>query len=200
MTQKTNSAELTLAFDTSGQYCAAALMRADTLLGAVCEPMKRGQSERLMELMEELLTTHDVRWQELSRIGVGVGPGNFTGIRIAVSAARGLALSLGAPAVGVSTFEATLLGKPAGSVALVAAPREQVYVQQAGQEVRLDAAADWQDLAEAYMPPAPDVLVENIARVTAHAPATAPAPTPLYIKPADAAPASDPPPVILDDA
>lgn len=200
MTPKTKQADITLAFDTSGQYCAAAVLRGDALLGSVSEPMKRGQSERLMGLMEELLAAHDLKWQDLSRIGVGVGPGNFTGIRIAVSAARGLAFSLGVPAVGVSTFEATLLGKPEGSAALVAAPREQVYVSAAGQDVRLDDAANWQDVAAVYMPPAPDVLAEAIARVAARAPESAPAPTPLYIKPADAAPASDPPPVILDDA
>ena len=200
MTQVTEAADITLAFDTSGQYCAAALLRGGDLLGAVCEPMKRGQSERLMSLMEELLAEHGLNWQDLTRIGVGVGPGNFTGIRIAVSAARGLALSLGVPAIGVSTFEATLRGKPAGSTALVAAPREQLYVQTHGEDVRLDDAANWQGVAEAYMPPAPEQLAESIAYVAASAPANAPAPTPLYIKPADAAPASDPPPVILDDA
>ncbi len=199
MTQVTKTTEVILAFDTSGPYCAAALLRGGALVGSVSEPMKRGQSERLMGLLEELLAAHGANWQDLSRIGVGVGPGNFTGIRIAVATARGLALSLGVPAIGVSTFEATLLGKPDGSTALVAAPREQVYVHTEGCEVRLDDAANWQGKPEAHMPPAPDRLAENIAQAATGAPSSAPAPTPLYIKPADAAPASDPPPVILDD-
>ena len=197
MTPTPNKADITLAFDTSGAYCAAAVVHDGELLGATSEPMKRGQSERLMSLMQELLAAHGLTWQDLSRVGVGIGPGNFTGIRIAVSTARGLALSLGVPVIGVSTFEATLLDKPAGSTALVAAPREQVYVLEAGHDVRLDEAANWQ---HAHMPPCPNTLVENIARIAAMAPADAPMPAPLYIKPADAAPASDPPPVILDDA
>ncbi len=52
------------------------------------EEMKRGQAERLFPMLEEVLREGGVVWGELDAIGVGVGPGNFTGIRIAVSAAR----------------------------------------------------------------------------------------------------------------
>ncbi len=82
--------------------------------------MARGQAESLFPTLEELLGEADTNWQDLDAIGVGVGPGNFTGIRISVSAARGLALSLGIPAVGISTFEAILhiAGRPSGRVAV----------------------------------------------------------------------------------
>ena len=67
--------------------------------------MKRGQAEQLMPLCQEVLEEANLIWQDISLIGVGIGPGNFTGIRIAVSAARGVALGLGIPAIGVTGFE-----------------------------------------------------------------------------------------------
>lgn len=82
--------------------------------------MARGQAESLFPTLEELMGEADTVWQDLDAIGVGVGPGNFTGIRISVSAARGLALSLGIPAVGISTFEAIfdIADRPSGRVAV----------------------------------------------------------------------------------
>ncbi len=103
--------------------------------------MKRGQAERLMPLLEEVLAEAGCGWDELDAVGVGVGPGNFTGIRISVSAARGLALGLGVPAVGVSMFELYGGGDPtdgpfAGddikTVICLSAPRGCAYVQALG--------------------------------------------------------------------
>jgi tRNA threonylcarbamoyl adenosine modification protein YeaZ len=81
------------------------LLSGERVLCARAEEMGRGQAERLMPLLEEMLAEAGVGWSDLDRIGVGVGPGNFTGIRISVSAARGLALGLDIPAVGVSGFD-----------------------------------------------------------------------------------------------
>jgi len=77
--------------------------------------MARGQAERLMPMLEEMLAQAGHAWRDLAAIGVGTGPGNFTGIRIAVSAARGLSLALGVPAIGVSGFEilARIVEEPA---------------------------------------------------------------------------------------
>ena len=94
-----------LAFDTAAAHCAAVLVWPDGKLGSRTEPMDRGQAERLFPLLHELQDEHGIRWTDISAIGVGTGPGNFTGIRIAVAAARGLALSLGVPAIGVTAFE-----------------------------------------------------------------------------------------------
>ena len=69
------------------------------------EPMKKGQVENLFPILEELLKRQSVLWSQLNAIAVGIGPGNFTGIRLSVSAARGLALSLGIPAIAISNFE-----------------------------------------------------------------------------------------------
>ena len=101
---------LLLAFDTSAAHCAAALLSGDQIIASVEEPMNKGQGERLLGLCAEVLASADVTYSDLTAIGVGIGPGNFTGIRIAVSAARGLALGLGVPAIGVSHLQALAFG------------------------------------------------------------------------------------------
>lgn len=96
---------LILAFDTSGPHCATALVRGDRVLATRFQEMSKGQAERLMPQIAATLADDGVALDILDAIAVGIGPGNFTGIRIAVAAARGLALSLGIPAIGVSNFE-----------------------------------------------------------------------------------------------
>ena len=156
--------------------------------------MTRGQAERLMPLLEEVLAEAGHGWGDLARIGVGVGPGNFTGIRIGVSAARGLALALEIPAVGVNGFE--IIKEAAGPEALPAipAPQGQAYTWQADAPVLCPA----ETLAGAAGLPAPDEMARHIARIAARAGSMS-APVPLYVKPADAAPPRDAPPEIVDD-
>ena len=186
----------TLGFDTSAAHCAAALLCGDRLVATRAEAMGRGQAERLMPLMEEMLAEAGIGWRDLSRLGVGVGPGNFTGIRIGVSAARGLALALDIPAVGVSGFDAIRQSGAAG-VPAVPAPRDQVYVAPDGQAPRLVAR---DNVIEALaLPPEPAELAQAVARCAAKAQPPFDAPAPLYLRPADAAPARDTPPKILDD-
>ena len=94
--------------------------------------MARGQAENLFPALEELMGEADMAWQDLDAIGVGVGPGNFTGIRISVSAARGLALSLDIPAIGINTLEAIfhIAGCPSGRTAVfLPAPKGSAYFQ-----------------------------------------------------------------------
>ncbi|WP_146345943.1 tRNA (adenosine(37)-N6)-threonylcarbamoyltransferase complex dimerization subunit type 1 TsaB [Falsiphaeobacter marinintestinus] len=195
---------LILAFDTSAAYCAAALMLGDQLLETRAEDMTRGQAERLMPLMEELLQDHAKTWSDLDAIGVGVGPGNFTGIRIAVSAARGLALGLGAPAYGVSGFDARAEAVRCPGLASVPAPRDQVYLRDAAGETALmpleQAKATAAQAGLALLPqPTPQDLAAAIGRVAlSRWPKIPEAPAPLYLRAADAAPSSDTPPVLLD--
>jgi len=98
--------------------------------------MARGQAEALMPLLERLLAQAGCVWGDLAALGVGVGPGNFTGTRISVAAARGLSLAIGVPAIGVSAFE--LVRDPPGpgahpaEIVSLPAPRDGAYVQPFG--------------------------------------------------------------------
>ena len=189
-----------LAFDTSAAHCAAALLRGGEIVAAHADAMSRGQAERLMPLLEELLSRNDCAWQNLDAIGVGIGPGNFTGIRIAVSAARGLALGLGVPAVGVTGCDALAELAEPGQIPAIPAPREQVYVQTSDTPPRLIARAEAESLGPLYLCDEPDKQVCAIARLTARRWTTPQAaPAPLYVRPADAAPSRDVPPVLLDE-
>ena len=192
---------LILGFDTSAAHCAAALLSGETVLAARHAEGGRGQVERLMPLLEDILNDAGYAWADLSAIGVGVGPGNFTGIRISVSAARGLSLALNIPAIGVSTFEATRITAPAGTVPTVTAPRDQLYVQLDGQAGKLMQRSEAEALGQTLVtPPPPDTLATSIALVAlAKHTMPVPRPAPLYIKAADAAPARDAAPVILSD-
>ena len=196
---KVPSKKTILAFDTSGPYCAAALLSGGITLVSVAEEMTRGQAERLMPLLEEMLAAQGLTWQGLHALAVNVGPGNFTGIRIAVSAARGLALGLDIPAYGVTGFEARSLLAPPNATIAIPAPRDQVYIQgDSGPElVPADmVATKYPEIADQ---PDPAALVQAIGQVAVRRwPATPPPPAPLYAHPADAAPARDLPPVLLD--
>jgi tRNA threonylcarbamoyl adenosine modification protein YeaZ len=190
-----------LAFDTSAAHCAAALLSGTRILSCRSEAMTRGQAERLAPLVQEVLAEGGCDWSALDRIGVGIGPGNFTGLRISVAFARGLALALDRPAIGVSTFDAIdAAGEAAGDdtagIVAVPGPRGQFYIRRAnGAEPEL---VDGAQLAETRLrlPPDPAELVSHIARLAALRSA-GPAPAPLYLRPADAAPARDGAPVIL---
>ena len=193
---------MVLGFDTSAAHCAAALMSGDRIVAHHADSMARGQGEHLIGLLQDLLNEAGLGWRDLTALGVGVGPGNFTGIRISVAAARGLALALRIPAIGVSSFEATALNRSAPFTATVTAPRNQLYTQvfsKAGpQEPRLIDATDV-DTNIPNTPCSPPLeLAGQIATIAAQrADAPQPRPAPLYIKAADAAPSRDPVPTFL---
>ena len=191
---------LILGFDTSAAHCAAALLCGDRVIAALSEDMTRGQAERLIPLLEDVLAQGGVGWGDLARIGVGVGPGNFTGIRIAVSAARGLALGLGIPAVGVSNFDAQSLDQAGPHLPVVPAPRGQVYAQAPGGVAMLVDLAQASAMGLPLCPPLPPAeMAARIARIAAARDVTGMAPpAPLYLKPADAAPARDQAPTLLE--
>lgn len=198
---------LVLAFDTSAAHCAAALLSGDRILASVHEDMAKGQAERLMDLCARVLESAGYGYSDLDAIGVGIGPGNFTGIRIGVSAARGLALGLGIPAVGVSNFDALRHGTSGPCACAVDARRGQVYLQgfenpSLSQTPALfDSTAlpafDGPLIGAGGQPPIHPVA-EAIAHLAARRHATTTQrPAPLYLRPADAAPARDAPPTIL---
>jgi len=97
-----------LAIDTSASLCAACVYdaAADVVRGRSVLDVGKGHAEHLMGTIAKALEEAAVGYPDLARIAVSVGPGSFTGVRVGVSAARGLALALKIPAAGVSTLEA----------------------------------------------------------------------------------------------
>jgi tRNA threonylcarbamoyl adenosine modification protein YeaZ len=201
-----------LAFDTSAAQCAAALLLPGGSCLARTEDMAKGQAERLVGMLEELLAEAGIGWRDLRGLGVGTGPGNFTGVRISVATARGLALALGIPAIGVTRLEALAHGLPRPMTVLEDARRGEVYVQEFTPEgarparllaldgLRIDGPVTGSGAALAGQPALPPAcpIAEAIARIAAGRAAPGlPPPAPFYLRGADAAPPADPPPVIL---
>ncbi|MDE1996362.1 MAG: tRNA (adenosine(37)-N6)-threonylcarbamoyltransferase complex dimerization subunit type 1 TsaB [Rhizobiaceae bacterium] len=129
---------IVLALDTAGVDCAAAVYDSgsgsDSVIGEVTETIGRGHAEHLMDVVDRALAKANIALAAIERVVVTVGPGSFTGIRIGVAAARGFALSLSIPAVGVTTLEvmaAAVREKHPGKAVLAAidAKREEIYLQ-----------------------------------------------------------------------
>jgi tRNA threonylcarbamoyladenosine biosynthesis protein TsaB len=101
---------LLLAIDTSGPACAVALARSGDgvpeIVAQATEVIGRGHAERLMPMIDVALAEGGATFEDLDRIAVTTGPGSFTGIRVGIAAARGLALALDIPAVGIGSLDA----------------------------------------------------------------------------------------------
>lgn len=189
---------LILALDTSAAHCAAALLSGDTVIAQTFEDMKKGQAERLMFLLQEVLGQHSLTYSDLDAIAVGTGPGNFTGIRIGVSAARGLALGLGVPAYGVDGFEQRAVLDPTATAHSIPAPRDQRYLRDADGAALINADAFEAKGYSVPATPTPDDLAASIALAARSRYPTVPAaPAPYYLKAPDAAPSKIAPPTIL---
>ena len=191
-----------LAFDTSAAHCAAALLCNGAILGSTFEAMQKGQAEALVPLIQTLLAETQTSLHKIGRIGVGLGPGNFTGIRISISLARGLGLSLDCPVIGVDSFAASIEGKTKETLIAIPAIRDQFYTRSSANLQATPQMSDAPTLAASPIPvlyrPKPDLLVANMARIAARRDVkTVMPPAPLYVKPADAAPRRDPGPKIL---
>jgi tRNA threonylcarbamoyladenosine biosynthesis protein TsaB len=120
---------LTLAFDTATSAATTALVRDEEVLG---EAVSR--AVRVLEDADELLRASGIERSELTGLAVGTGPGSFTGMRLGLAVARGLALALELPVAGVSTLEALAAGAP-GAVPVVDAGRREVFTLLDGRPV-----------------------------------------------------------------
>jgi tRNA threonylcarbamoyladenosine biosynthesis protein TsaB len=118
-----------LALDTCLAACSAAVWEDGRALASAHEPMTRGHQERLAPMTAEIMAEAGATFADLDRIAVTVGPGSFTGLRVGLAFAKGLALALGKPCVGVGTLEALAEGRPGFVCACVDARRGQVYLQ-----------------------------------------------------------------------
>lgn len=114
---------LILAFDTATEEATSALVDDGEVLGERCSTPKT-----LLADLDALLRQASAHAGEVDAIAVGTGPGSFTGTRIGLAVARGLALSLDVPAAGVSTLDALAAGSP-DAVPVVDAKRGEVFVR-----------------------------------------------------------------------
>lgn len=211
----------TLAVDTSANLCAACVhdSERDVVVGRAVEDIGRGHAERLFAIIEQALDEASLSFDDLDRLAVCVGPGSFTGVRVGVSAARGLALALSLPVVGVTSLEALAVDAPRGEPLLVAldARRGEVYTQAFDRNGRaegeaavlsIEAACEAVQQSGAVLAGsgAPLLIaagarsrivsdastpdVAAIARIAALSDNPADKPRPLYLRPADAKPQS----------
>jgi tRNA threonylcarbamoyladenosine biosynthesis protein TsaB len=99
---------LILAIDTALDACAAAVLDSETgkLIAQESQSMKRGHAEALMPLIGRVVAASETAFTDLGRIAVTTGPGSFTGLRVGLSAARGIGLAANIPVVGVTTLAA----------------------------------------------------------------------------------------------
>ncbi|MBI4923966.1 MAG: tRNA (adenosine(37)-N6)-threonylcarbamoyltransferase complex dimerization subunit type 1 TsaB [Devosia nanyangense] len=121
---------LLLAIDTAAPRLQLALLAGGDRVETLVEDMPTGQAERLFPALGELLARAGVVYKDLTRIAVTTGPGSFTGLRIGLSAARGLGLALGIPVIGVPSLLAlSLVARGDASAVLLDARRNEAYFQ-----------------------------------------------------------------------
>ncbi len=179
-----------LAIDTALEACSAAVL--DTEHGRMASeslPMVRGHAEALMPLIARVMAQAAMPFSALDRIGVTTGPGSFTGLRVGISAARGIALAAGKPAFGLTTlasFAAPLLVEDDTTPVVVAidARHQHVYLQVFGSGMCALVAPRIASIADAV-------------RVARHGPVRIVGTAATML--ADAWPTGEPPPLSVDD-
>ncbi len=120
-----------LVIDTCLAACQVAAFDGARMIAGASEPMERGHQERLAPMAAEVMAAAGLGFADLGRIAVTLGPGSFTGLRVGLAFAKGLALAAGLPLAGVGTLEALAMSAGAGGVAagVIDARRGLVYLQ-----------------------------------------------------------------------
>lgn len=119
-----------LAFDSSTPTGSVAVLSQGRVLAELTLSVSRTHSEHLMPAVEEVVATSGLELRELEALAVGTGPGSYTGIRIGLGTAMGLAYALDLPVVGISTLEAIAMGvwpAPGLIFSLIEARKDEVY-------------------------------------------------------------------------
>jgi tRNA threonylcarbamoyladenosine biosynthesis protein TsaB len=117
---------LILAFDTATEIATSALVADGEVLGE-----RTSRAATLLEDVDALLRQGGAHARDLDALAVGIGPGSFTGVRVGLATARGLAFALELPVAGVSTLDALAAGAP-GATPVIDARRREVFVLQGG--------------------------------------------------------------------
>lgn len=149
-----------LAFDCSGASCSAAILIDDRPAAQLFAPMERGHAETLLPMIETVLHEAALTPAALDLLVVTVGPGSFTGLRIGLAAARGLALARKLPAIGVTSFDAVKVDDPVARPLLIAleSKRAELFLQRRDHaDPRLPALVPPEEWT-AILPPGPCFL------------------------------------------
>jgi tRNA threonylcarbamoyladenosine biosynthesis protein TsaB len=120
---------IVLGLDTCLTSCSVALLEDGRVLAHVGEVMARGHQERLAPMAQDVMAQAGLGFEAIDRIGVTVGPGSFTGLRVGVAFAKGLALALDRPAVGIGALEAMAADLEGLVFPAIDARRGQLYLQ-----------------------------------------------------------------------
>lgn len=147
---------LVLALDTALGACSVAVLDdlSGTVLAQTCEPMERGHAERLIPLVAETCDAAGIAPGACRRFVATTGPGSFTGLRVAISAARAMALATDGDAVGISTLAALAepwlaAPEPLAVLAAIDARHGHVYASLTGHDRGAIAAPAYLDASEA---------------------------------------------------
>jgi len=149
-----------LAFDCSGASCSAAVVIDDRPAAQRFVPMERGHAETLLPMIESVLREVALAPAALDLLAVTIGPGSFTGLRIGLAAARGLALARRLPAIGVTSFDAVVAEDAAAQPLIVAleSKRAELFLDRRDRaDPRLPALVSAEEWA-AILPPGPCYL------------------------------------------
>ena len=116
---------IVLGLDTALTACSVAVIDRAAVLASRSEPMTRGHQERLAPMVAEVMAEAGITFDALDRVGVTIGPGGFTGLRVGLAFVKGLAVALDIPCVGVTTLAA--LAASSGAAA-IDAKRGEIYL------------------------------------------------------------------------
>ena len=208
-----------LAIDTCGTDCSAALydVHKDQFLFSRSDSIGRGHSEHLLDMITHELTATRCDWHDIRCVSVVRGPGSFTGLRVGLSVARALSLSLDIPCLGISVFDALnySFGLGESLTCVLDGRRRQFWVQSFFADgthtdpigIDIDSVLEFcppsitrfvgsgsvcvsemRDDSIDILSPSDKVDIESVARLSSTLDSTAAPAIPLYLRPADAKP------------
>jgi len=187
---------VTLAIDTAAPRLQLGLLLADGRVDVSVDEIATGHAELIFGRIAELLARNGLDYADLARVVTTTGPGSFTGLRIGLSAARGIGLARGIPVVGVSSLAALSLGADGPSTVLLDARRGEAYFQTFAGPAQPVTQGDLlpMAIAQAAILPGTALITSpfiDIAALARHGATLDPAgnpPEPNYIRDADAKP------------
>ena len=143
-----------LALDAGGHACSAAVWQSGEIRAHEAQFISHGQAAALMPMVERVMQRAAIAYQNLARIAVAVGPGGFTGLRVAIATARGLGLAASIPVVGISSFQAAASNRIAEGqrrriFVLIDSRREEPYLAELNADLAMIGKPRMLSMAEA---------------------------------------------------